>query len=78
MQYGFDDYCLDTQLYTLARAGQRVAVRPKVFQVLLYLVAHRDRVIAKQELAEQVWAGAFVTDAVLETTLRAVCSAPLS
>src|SRR5438874_1045298 len=72
MQYGFDDYCLDTQLYTLSRAGQRVAVRPKVFQVLVHLVMQRDRVVSKQELAEQVWSGEAITDAVLETTRRAV------
>jgi DNA-binding winged helix-turn-helix (wHTH) protein len=27
----------------------------KVFQVLVHLLAHRDRVIPKQELLEQLW-----------------------
>ena len=48
------------------------ALRPKVFQVLHYLLRHRDRVISKQELREQVWPDQFVSDAALEGVLKAV------
>ena len=34
MLYTFSDCALDTQLYTLRRAGQALRLRPKVFQVL--------------------------------------------
>src|SRR5215472_13403459 len=37
MLYVFGDCTLDTQLYTLQRAGQALRLRPKVFQVLRYL-----------------------------------------
>jgi DNA-binding winged helix-turn-helix (wHTH) protein len=50
--YVFDAYVLDTQGYTLQLAGRPVCIRPKAFQVLNYLLTHRDRVISKQELAE--------------------------
>ena len=55
MLYIFGDCCLDTALYTLQRAGQARRLRPKVFQVLVYLLQHHDRVIPKQELAAHVW-----------------------
>ena len=38
----------------------------------MYLLTHRERVVAKQELAEQVWAAQVTSDAALETGIRAV------
>ena len=72
MIYVFEDCKIDTRLYTLQRAGQTLRLRPKVFQVLLYLLEHRDTVVSKQELAEQVWPDQFISDATLESTLRSM------
>ena len=72
MIYVFDGCELNDRLYTIQRAGQTTRLRPKVFQVLLYLIEHRDRVISKQELADHVWPGQFIADATLESTVRAV------
>jgi Transcriptional regulatory protein, C terminal len=72
MRYVFGDCVFDTERYVLHRAGQPIRLRPKVFQVLIYLLAHRERVITKQELSEQVWHGRFISDATLESTLAAV------
>ena len=72
MIYRFADCILYTQLYTLHRAGQSTRLPPKVFEVLCYLIAHRDRVVSKQELCDQVWEGYAISDAALESCLRAV------
>jgi DNA-binding winged helix-turn-helix (wHTH) protein len=72
MRYVFSDCILDTTRYVLYRAGQPVQLQPKVFQVLVYLLAQRDRVVSKQELCDQVWPGRFISDATLESTVRAV------
>src|SRR3989475_835932 len=72
MIYRFADCVLDTQLYILDRAGQRTRLAPKVFEVLCYLIEHRDRVVSKQELCDQVWEGFAISDATLESCLRAV------
>jgi DNA-binding winged helix-turn-helix (wHTH) protein len=72
MVYQFGDCILDTERHQLQRAGQSVRRRPKVFQVLLYLLEHRDRTVLKQELCEQVWPQQFISDATLESTVRAV------
>src|SRR5262249_34541437 len=72
MIYRFADCALDTQLYTLQRAGQSTRLAPKVFEVLCYLIEDRDRVVSKQELREQVWEGLAISDATLESCLRAV------
>src|SRR5262245_27186292 len=72
MRYRFADCALDTQLYILHRADQTTRLAPKVFEVLCYLIEHRDRVVSKQELCERVWEGLAISDATLESCLRAV------
>lgn len=72
MRYVFGDCTLDTESYSVQRAAQTIPLRHKVFQVLHYLLLHRDRVISKQELQEQVWPGQFVSDAALEGVLKVV------
>src|SRR5436190_1796756 len=72
MRYLFADCLLDTQCYLLRRAGQSFRLRPKVFQALTYLLTHRDRVIPKQELCEQVWSAQVVSDATIENCLKAI------
>jgi class 3 adenylate cyclase/DNA-binding winged helix-turn-helix (wHTH) protein/tetratricopeptide (TPR) repeat protein len=72
MVYRFADCALDTQIYTLDRAGQHTRLAPKVFEVLCYLIDHRGRVVSKQELCDQVWEGLAITDAAMESCLRAV------
>ena len=70
MQYRFGDYALDTRRCELRRTGRRIPLRPKVFDVLRYLIAHRDRVIAQQELLEHLWPDQFVGDATLKSCIK--------
>jgi hypothetical protein len=60
MHYRFRECLLDTRRYELWRKGERVKLRPKVFQVLVYLIRHRDRVVSKDELLEQLWPNQFI------------------
>jgi DNA-binding winged helix-turn-helix (wHTH) protein len=71
MRYGFGDYSLDTQRYELRRAGELIPLGPQVFDVLTYLVAHRDRVVSRDELFARLWPGQFVTDDALGRCIRA-------
>ena len=72
MVYVFGTCELHPQRYALTRAGQTRSLRPKVFQVLLYLLEHRERVVTKDELCTQVWPNQFISEATLESTVRAV------
>jgi class 3 adenylate cyclase/DNA-binding winged helix-turn-helix (wHTH) protein/tetratricopeptide (TPR) repeat protein len=71
MRYAFGDYELDTQLYELRHAGQGCPLEPQVFDVLVYLVQHRDRVVSKDELLDRLWPAQFISDAVLHTRIMA-------
>lgn len=69
MRYAFGQYVVDTRHYSLARAGQSVSVRPKVFDVLCYLLEHRARVVSKQELLDALWREPFVDDFAVPWTV---------
>lgn len=71
MIYAFGPYELDTRVYELRERGQRRPVEPQVFDVLAYLIAHRDRVIAKEELLDQLWPDRVVSETTLTSRLKA-------
>ena len=62
MTYVFGDREIDLDRYEVRRAGNPVPVEPQVFDVLCYLVEHRDRVVTKEELLDNVWGDRFVSD----------------
>jgi DNA-binding response OmpR family regulator len=72
MIYRFGNYELDAQRCELRCAGRQVAIEPKVLEVLVYLIEHRDRVVTKEELLEQCWSGTFVSEAALTRCLAKV------
>jgi DNA-binding winged helix-turn-helix (wHTH) protein/predicted ATPase len=51
--------------------GARVPLRPKVFQVLVYLIEQRDRVVSREEVLAQVWPHQAVSDETLTSCVKA-------
>lgn len=68
--YLFGDVVLDTDRYLLERGGTSVAVQPQVFDVLRYLVEHRERVVPKTELLDSVWGDRFVGESALTSRIK--------
>jgi pimeloyl-ACP methyl ester carboxylesterase/DNA-binding winged helix-turn-helix (wHTH) protein len=69
--YAFEDCELDPRLLLLRRSGQEVHVEPQVFDVLVHLIHHRDRVVPKHELLDVVWGDRFVSESALTSRLKA-------
>ena len=65
MIYAFGEYELDTGLYELRCAGTSRKVEPKAFDLLIYLIQHRDRVVTREALFERVWSDPFISEAIL-------------
>ena len=61
---------LDTRRRQLRFDGDAVDVQPKVFDLLAYLILHRDRVVSKDELFDEVWPSVVVSDASLSQTIK--------
>lgn len=55
MRYRFLHFELDDERCELACSGKRMAVRPKVFDVLRYLIENRERLVDKDELLDALW-----------------------
>jgi len=56
---------LDEPRRELRRDGVLQRLEPQVFDVLVYLVRHRDRVVAKTELLDEIWSSRFVGESAL-------------
>jgi len=69
--YVFDDFEVDVDRFEVCRGGQPVHVERQVFDVLVYLIAHRDRVVSKTELLDNVWGDRFVSDSAVATRIKA-------
>src|SRR5262245_53486386 len=67
---GFEDLELDLSRVELRRSDVRVPVEPQVFEVLAYLVHHRDRMVPKEELMDNVWGGRFVSEAAVTSRIK--------
>jgi DNA-binding winged helix-turn-helix (wHTH) protein/Flp pilus assembly protein TadD len=60
--YRFGQFALDSRKRTLSRADSPVSLTPKAFDVLLFLVQNPNRLVAKEELLQAVWADTFVEE----------------
>src|SRR5215813_4759864 len=63
--FQFEGYTLDFARSSLRAADRDVALRPKAFEVLRYLVENADRLVTKAELIRTIWPNVIVTDEVL-------------
>ena len=68
--YAFGDCELDTRLHELRRGGEVCHIEPQVFGVLAYLLAHRDRLVTKDELLQGVWGHRFVAPTTLNSRIK--------
>jgi TolB-like protein len=67
----FSEHSLDTDRRELHRGTEAVALEPQVFDLLVYLVENRDRVVNKDDLLGSVWGGRIVSDSTLTSRINA-------
>ena len=70
MRYRFEECELDTDVYRVTVAGRPEPVEPQVFDLLAYLIAHRDRVVSKEELLDNIWGNRFVSESTLTSRVK--------
>ncbi len=72
MLFLFADHTLDCGRRELLRGAERIAVEPQVFDLLVYLVENRDRVVSKDDLIASIWGGRIVSESTLTSRINAV------
>ena len=66
----FGDCELNVERIELRRAGRLVDMEPQVFEVLAYLLRHRERMVPKTELLDQIWGNRFVSESALSSRIK--------
>ena len=74
VRYLFEDCALDTDRRELRRGSSLVAVEPQVFDLLVCLIRHRDRVVSKDDLLTSIWHGRVVSESTLANRINAARS----
>jgi TolB-like protein/tetratricopeptide (TPR) repeat protein len=75
MTLGFGDCEINLERRELWRAKRAVHVEPQVFDLLVYLVQNRDRVVSKDDLIASVWSGRIVSESTLTSRINAARNA---
>src|SRR5215217_9765801 len=75
VKFDFDNCALDTDRRELRRGGELVAMQPQVFDLLVHLLKHRERVVSRNDLIALVWGGRIVSDSTLDSRINAARNA---
>src|SRR4029453_2465624 len=70
MAWHFGPFRLDEANAILWRAEQPVTLRPKTFEVLVYLVTHAGQLVTKEALLDAIWPETAVGEGVLKTSMN--------
>lgn len=70
MKYHVATFEIDTEQFQITCAHKVLAVEPKVFDLIVYLIENRQRLITRDELFEQVWSGREVSDTTLSNHIK--------
>jgi pimeloyl-ACP methyl ester carboxylesterase/DNA-binding winged helix-turn-helix (wHTH) protein len=72
LRFDFSGYSLDVVRRELRRGRDHlVKVEPQVFDLLIYLIESRDRVVTKDDLIASVWGGRIVSESTLSSRITA-------
>ncbi|MCV0394328.1 MAG: winged helix-turn-helix domain-containing protein [Rhizobiaceae bacterium] len=71
MLYAFDDYLLDFARREVRCRDAAVPSEPQVFDLIVFLVRHRDRVATLDEIVEHIWDGRHVSESTIRNCINA-------
>lgn len=67
----FRDFELDTALFELRQAGERIPLEPQVFDLLVFLAHNSHRTVTREEIFTAIWGDRIVSDAALSSQIKA-------
>ncbi len=70
MRYVFGEYELDTDQRILRHRGEEIEVQEQVFDVLAYLIEHRDDFVSTDEFLDALWPGVSVSPSALSQSIH--------
>lgn len=70
MKFQVATFEVDTEQFKITNDNHILAIEPKVFDLLVYLIENRQRLVTRDELFEQVWRGRDVSDTTLSNHIK--------
>ncbi|HEY8752011.1 MAG TPA: winged helix-turn-helix domain-containing protein, partial [Tepidisphaeraceae bacterium] len=67
----FRNFELDTAHFELREAGERIAVEPQVFDLLVFLARNANRTVTREEIFAAIWGKRIVSDSALSSQIKA-------
>jgi len=71
LRYVFEEYVLDTDRRELRLGTGLIPLEPQVFDILVYLIGNRERVVSKDDLITSIWQGRVMSESALTTRINA-------
>ncbi len=71
MRYDFGEHSLDVDRHELRHGSEQIAIEPQVFDLIVYLLRNRDRLVSRDDLIDGVWGGRIVSDSAVTTRINA-------
>jgi len=68
----FGAFALDEACSELTQSDVPVAIEPQSLRILIFLIRHRDRVVSKDDLIEEIWQGRAISDWAISGAIKAV------
>ena len=70
MIYQFNEFQLDSANFSLQKIGKSIELEPQVFNLIIYLIENRERLVTRDEIFENLWDGKEVLDATLSNHIK--------
>lgn len=68
--YEFGEFRIDSEKQQLTRHGELINIRPRLFDLLLFLVKNRGEVVTREEIIDRVWTDSFIEDANITQSIH--------
>jgi len=72
MRYQFNGFEIDTLQFKLFFAGNVLSIEPKNFDLIVYLIKHRQRAVTRDEIFNTFWQGQVVCDSTLSNHIKSI------
>jgi len=70
--YRFNNIEINTESFTLSSKEEEIAVEPQVFNVIIYLIENRDRIVSRDDLLDNIWKDRIVSDTSINNHIKSV------
>ena len=71
-RYRFDDFLLSPRRRMLVRNGREQPLIPRYFDLLVFLIEHRDEAVHRRDIFDRVWSDVIVSDSALSQAIRTI------